>query len=58
MIMSPVVFFLFFQNFNFWVVRGRGVKAEKLSKMTKILAVIFHISGTIHDMIVIYGTLV
>ena len=59
MIISPVVFFSFFQNFNLWVVRGgggRGVKGEKLSKMTKILSVVFHISGTIHDMIVIYGT--
>ena len=59
MIISPVVFFFIFSKFQYlgllgW--GGGGVKGEKLSKMTKILSVVFHISGTIHDMIVIYGT--
>ena len=56
MIISPVVFFFIFSKFQSLGWGGRGVKGEKLSKMTKILSVVFHISGTIHDMIVIYGT--
>ena len=47
--------FLFFQNFDFWVVRR--VKGQKWSKMTKKTTSFgLYISGTIHHMILIYGT--
>ena len=49
--------FSFFQNFDFWVVGG--VKGQKVVQNDKkILSVVLHISGTIHYIIVIYGTLV
>ena len=43
MMISPGVFFIF----------SKLLKVKKRSKMTKILPVAFHISGTIHHMIVI-----
>ena len=56
------MFFHFFKIVIFWVVRGErrggeggGVKGQTL---VQILSVILHISGTIHHMIAIYGTLV
>ena len=48
---SPGVFFSFFQNFNF-------KRAKDSPKWQKILSVMLLISGIIHQMIVIYGTLV
>ena len=49
------VFFLFFIILIFWVVRG--VKVQKNGpKWQKILSVMLHVSGTIHHIIVIYGT--
>ena len=48
------VFFSFFQNLVFWV--HRGVKEQKMVQNNKkIQSVKFHISGTIHNMTVIYG---
>ena len=47
----------FFKMLIFWVVRG--VKGQKMvQNEKKILSVVFHISGTTQDMIVIYGALV
>ena len=49
------VFFCFFNVFKiliFWVVSG--VSEENVSKWTKNY-VALHISGTIYDMVVIYG---
>ena len=50
-----VCFFSFFQSFDF-LGRWGGKRAKNGSKMTKILPVALHISGTIHHMIVIYAT--
>ena len=51
------VFFLFFQNFYFlgcyWVKRTKNGPKQR-----KVLSAVHHISGTMHRMIVIYGTLV
>ena len=48
------VFFTFLKILIFWVHRGAG-RGKKQSRMTKIMSVVLHISGTIHHMIVIYG---
>ena len=48
-------FFFFFDIFVFWTVRG--VKGQNMVKDgEKILSVALHVSGTIHHMILIYGT--
>ena len=57
---SPGIFFQFFKILIFWIVReggggGGGVKGKKQSKMTKN-SVMLHISGTVHQMVVIFGT--
>ena len=50
-------FFHFFKCLIFWVVSERGEqKGKKCFKVRKKLPVTFHISGTIHHMIVICGT--
>ena len=52
-----MVVFSVFQNFDF--PGCQGVKREKNGpKWQKILSVVLHISGTIHQMIVICGTCV
>ena len=48
--------FPFFKNVDFWIVRRVGKRAKMVQNEKKILSMTFHISGTIHDMIVIYGT--
>ena len=48
------VFFYFFKILIFWVIRR--VKGQKWPKMTKTLSFALYISGTIHHMILIYGT--
>ena len=54
-LMNLLSFFFFFSFFQiFWV--GRGVKGQKQSKIEKILSVIPYMLGTIHHMILIYGT--
>ena len=60
MIISPASFFIFSIFFFFWRGGGGGDKiAKKQTKMTKKFAPHrVHISGTIHNMIVVYGTLV
>ena len=61
MIISPGAFLSFLKILIFRVISGvKGQKEEKKwSKMTKKnLPITLHISGTIHDMIVIYCTLV
>ena len=57
MVISPGVFFSFSK---FWFFRlVKGVKGQKtVQNDKKILSVTLHISGNIHHMIVIYGTLV
>ena len=55
MMASPGIFFHFFKIFIFRVVRG--IQGQKMAQNNKsILSVTLHISGTIHQMIVIYGT--
>ena len=55
MIISRGVFFIFFKIMIFWVIRW--VKGQKMNQNDKkILSVMLDISGTIHHMIVIYGT--
>ena len=57
MMISPGFFLQFFEIFIFWAVsRVKGQKMAQDDK--KILSVALHISKTIYDMIVIYGTLV
>ena len=59
MMISPRRFFFifFFEIFIFQAVKG--VKGEKMARDNKkILSGALHISRTIYDMIVIYGTLV
>ena len=48
-------FSLFFFILFFWVVRG--VKGQKITQNGKTLSVTVHISGIIHHMLVLYGTL-
>ena len=50
-IISPGVF----QNIDFFGCYG-GKRAKNGPKLQKIVSVMFHISGTIHHMIVIYGS--
>ena len=50
---SPYVFFTFFSNFNFW--HQWCKKGKKRLKMA-IMSVTLHISGSIHYMIMIFGT--
>ena len=47
--------FLFFFILFFWV--ARGVKGQKITQNGKTLSVMVHISGIIHHMLVLYGTL-
>ena len=55
MIVSPGVFFRFFKILIFWNVRW--VKGQKIFLNDKEkLSAARHISGTIHHVIVIYGT--
>ena len=55
MMISPGAFFHFFKILIFWVVRR--VKGQKNSpKWQKTLSFALYISGTIHHMILIYGT--
>ena len=50
-------FFIFFFSFFFFQA-ARGVKGQKMAQDDKkVLSGALHISGTIYDMIVIYGTL-
>ena len=55
-IISPGVFFIFskFWFFGFW--RGKSIKNGQNDKKFSRLEVTLHFSGTIHQMIVIYGT--
>ena len=54
----PVFFSHFSQILIFRVNSGvKGQKKKKGLKMKKILSVTLHISGTMHHMIIIYGTL-
>ena len=55
--MMSIGFFSFFQNFDF---SGclKGKRAKIGPKWQKFLSVMLHISGIIHHMIVVYGTLV
>ena len=56
-VISPGVFLNFLKIFIFGVVSG--VEGHKMVQNDKnILSVALHVSETIHDMIVIYGTLV
>ena len=56
MMISPGIFFIFLNILIFWVISG--VKEHKMAQNDKTFCVALHISGTIHHMIVIYGTLV
>ena len=57
MMISPGVFFHFFDIFLFWAVKG--VKGKKMAKYDKTnLSVAVDISGTMYHMILIYGALV
>ena len=54
MIIYPGIVFIFSK---FWFFRlSGGKKAKKGPKWPKILTIVFHISGTIHYMTIIYGT--
>ena len=53
-IISPGFFLHFFKTFIFGV--NSGIKEEKMAQNNKKLCVLFHISGSIHDMVVIFGT--
>ena len=57
-IISPGIFFIFFNILIFGIIRGKGSgKREKNGpKWQKILSVSLSISGTIRHMIVIFGT--
>ena len=55
MIISPGRF-LIFSNFWFFVLLV-GKRAKSSPKWQKLLSVVLHVSGTIHYIIVIYGTL-
>ena len=50
--------FHFFKIWILWVVRGRGVKGQKMKKWSKMRknSTLLHISGIIHYMIFIYVT--
>ena len=50
------VLFSFFQNFDFPGCLGGGKKAKNGRKWQKILSVSLCISGTVHQMIMIFGT--
>ena len=55
--LSPGVFFFFFEIFIFQAVRG--VKGQRMAQDDKkIMSGTLHISRTIYHMIVIYGTFV
>ena len=55
MIISPCVFFIFSKFLIFWIVRG--VKGQQMVQNDKkILSITLNISGTIHQMIIIYST--
>ena len=55
MMISPGAFFHFFKTLVFWVVSE--LKGQKMSQTDKIImSVVLYILGTIHHMIVIYGT--
>ena len=56
MMISPGAFFFhFFKTLVFWVVSE--LKGQKMSQTDKIImSVVLYILGTIHHMIVIYGT--
>ena len=52
-------FFSFSQTFGFlgcWGGWGEGKRAKKDQKQEKVPHVALHLSGTIHHMIVIFGT--
>ena len=52
---SRCFFFHFFKTLVFWVVSE--LKGQKMSQTDKIImSVVLYILGTIHHMIVIYGT--
>ena len=53
MIISVGLFF-FFSKLGFFGFL-EGSKGKKWSKMTKMLSIVHHMSGTIHLMIAIYG---
>ena len=55
MIISPGFFFQFFKIVIFWVV-WRVERQKIVQNDKKILSVMLYISGTIHNMVVIYGT--
>ena len=58
-IIYPDIFFIFFQNFDFLESLGGQMGGEGSKnglKWQKIMSVSLCISGTIHHMIVVYGT--
>ena len=54
MIISLGVFFIFAKFLFFGLVGGKSAKSGPKSQ--NVLSITLHISGTIHHMIVIYGT--
>ena len=58
-IISPGIFFIFLKKFNFRIIRewdGGGKRTNNGPKWQKILSVSLCISGTLHHMILIFGT--
>ena len=64
MIISSGVFFHFFKNLILHLFQivifgvNSGVKGQKMAQNDQKLCVVFRISGSIHHMIVIFGTCV